>query len=61
MAAVWLCLRAELRSRWRAWLTLAVLAGLGGGIVTATVAGAKRTDSAVHATEPPAMSSTYRS
>ena len=39
-------LRAELRSRWRAWLTLAVLAGLGAGVVSATVAGAKRTDSA---------------
>jgi ABC-type lipoprotein release transport system permease subunit len=38
--------RSELRSRWRAWLTLAVLAGLGAGAVSATVAGAKRTDTA---------------
>ena len=38
---------AELRSRWRAWLTLAVLAGLGAGLVIATAAGARRTDDAV--------------
>ena len=30
MAAVWFRLRAELRSRWRAWLALAVLAGVAG-------------------------------
>ena len=47
MAAVWIRLRAELRSRWRAWLALAVLAGLAGGLVTAVAAGARRTDSAV--------------
>jgi hypothetical protein len=46
VTAVWIRLRAELCSRWRSWLTLAVLAGLGAGIVSATVAGAKRTDSA---------------
>lgn len=47
MAAVWIRLRAELRSRWRAWLALAVLAGVAGGLVLATAAGARRTDSAV--------------
>ena len=47
MAAVWIRLRAELRLRWRAWLALAVLAGLAGGLVTAVAAGARRTDSAV--------------
>ena len=47
MAAVWIRLRAELRSRWRAWLALAVLAGLAGGLVIAIAAGARRTDSAV--------------
>ena len=47
MAAVWIRLRAELRLRWRAWLALAVLAGLAGGLVTAVAAGARRTDSTV--------------
>jgi ABC-type lipoprotein release transport system permease subunit len=45
--AVRMRLRAELRSRWRAWLALAVLAGLGAGLVIATAAGARRTDDAV--------------
>jgi ABC-type lipoprotein release transport system permease subunit len=45
--AVRMRLRAELRSRWRAWLTLAVLAGLGAGLVIATAAAARRTDDAV--------------
>ena len=47
MPAVRMRLRAELRARWRAWLTLAVLAGLGAGLVIATAAGARRTDDAV--------------
>ena len=47
MAAVWIRLRAELRFGWRAWLALAVLAGLAGGLVTAVAAGARRTDSTV--------------
>ena len=38
---------AELRSRWRTWLTLAVLAGVAGGLVVAAAAGARRTDSAL--------------
>jgi ABC-type lipoprotein release transport system permease subunit len=47
MAAVWFRLRAELRSRWRAWLALAAVAGVAGGLVTAIAAGARRTDSTV--------------
>ncbi len=46
MAAVWLRFRAELRTRWRAWLALALVVGLVGGVVLALVAGARRTDSA---------------
>jgi putative ABC transport system permease protein len=38
--------RADLRSRWRAWVGLAVLVGLFAGAITAVVAGARRTDSA---------------
>ncbi len=47
MAAVWIRLRAELRSRRRAWLGLALMAGLLAGPVIATVAAARRTDSAI--------------
>ncbi len=47
MAAVWFCLRAEMRSRWRTWLALAVLAGSAGGLVLAVAAAARRTDSAI--------------
>lgn len=46
MSAVWMRLRAELRGRWRAWLGLATLIGLSGGLVLACAAGARRTDSA---------------
>ena len=46
MGAVWLCLRAELRQQWRAWLALAVLLGLIGGIALTAAAGARRTDTA---------------
>ena len=46
MAAVWFRFRAELRTRWRGALALALLVGLAGGIVLTTVAGARRTDSA---------------
>src|SRR5438445_10828363 len=38
--------RAELRSGWRTCLTLALLAGIAGGLVIAGIAGARRTDSA---------------
>src|SRR5215471_6459468 len=36
----------ELRSHWRGWLAVALLAGLAGGILVAVAAGARRTDSA---------------
>jgi FtsX-like permease family/MacB-like periplasmic core domain len=44
--AVWFRFRAELRTRWRAWLGLGLLVGVAGGVVIALVAGARRTDSA---------------
>lgn len=39
-------LRAELRHRWRGWLGLALMIGVFAGATIATVAGARRTDSA---------------
>ena len=45
MGAVRMWFRAELRSRWRAWLGLALLIGLGAGVVIAAAAWARRTDS----------------
>ena len=42
----WVFLRAELRRRWRAWLSVALLAAAFAGAVTAAAAGARRTDSA---------------
>ena len=47
MAAVWMRFRSELRSRWRGWLVVAVLAGVAGGFVLTAAAGARRTDSAL--------------
>lgn len=46
MAAAWLRLRAGARTRWRAWAALAVLVGMAGGVVIASLAGAARTESA---------------
>jgi ABC-type lipoprotein release transport system permease subunit len=46
VTAVWYRLRAELRSRWRAWLGLGLLVGLASGAVMALAAGARRTDTA---------------
>jgi FtsX-like permease family len=46
MSPVWLVVRAALRQRWRAWLVVAVVAGLLGGLVMAVAAGARRTDAA---------------
>ena len=46
MGAVSLRLRAELRQQWRAWLALAVLLGVIGGIALTAAAGARRTDTA---------------
>jgi FtsX-like permease family len=47
MAAVRLRFRAELRGHWRAWLAIAALAGVAGGLVVALTAGARRTASAL--------------
>ena len=47
MRAIGFQLRAELRVRWRSWLVLALLAGLLGGVLAATLACARRTDSVV--------------
>jgi predicted lysophospholipase L1 biosynthesis ABC-type transport system permease subunit len=44
--AVWWRVRAELRTRWRAALSLALLLGLTGGVVMAAAAGARRTHTA---------------
>jgi hypothetical protein len=44
--AVWFRFRAELRTRWRAWLGLGLLVGVAGGVVIALSAGARRTESA---------------
>jgi len=46
MATVWLELGADLRQRWRALLSLALLLGLIGGVVLTAAAGARRTDTA---------------
>ncbi len=46
MTAVLLEARAELRSRLRPWLVLALLIGLGSGAVMAAASGGRRTDSA---------------
>ena len=44
MKAVWLRARNELRRRWRALVSLALIAGIGSGVAIAAVAGARRTD-----------------
>jgi len=46
MNGVWLRFRAELRTRWRAWLGFALLVGFAAGAVLALIAGGRRTDSA---------------
>jgi hypothetical protein len=46
VGAVWMRLRSELRTRWRSWLGLALLIGLGGGAAVAAAAGARRTETA---------------
>ena len=47
MGFIWLRARAELRTRWRAFVVLAVVVGLGGGVSLAAFAGARRTDAAM--------------
>jgi hypothetical protein len=44
MATVWLALRADVRRRWRALLSLALILGVAGGVVLTAAAGARRTD-----------------
>src|SRR5918996_3181198 len=46
MNALVMRLRSELRAKWRGWLGLALMIGVFGGATLATVAGARRTDSA---------------
>ena len=46
MGTLWLALQAELRNRWQTMAGLAIILALGAGVVMATVAGARRTDSA---------------
>ena len=46
MVAVWLRLRADGRSRRRAWVALVLLLGSAGGVVLASLAGAQRTETA---------------
>jgi len=45
MNAVWMRARNELRTRWRALVSLALIAGIGGGAAIAAGAGARRADS----------------
>ena len=52
MAAVLARLRAELRRRWVSWLGIALVAGLGGGVVLGLLAGAARTDPRVPGIRP---------
>jgi hypothetical protein len=47
VGAVWYRARAELRRRWPSTLVLALVAGIAGGIVLASVAGARRTSTAM--------------
>jgi ABC-type lipoprotein release transport system permease subunit len=46
MTPVLMRARAELKARWRAWVSLTLMLGLFGGAVIAIAAGARRTDSA---------------
>ena len=61
MPAVWARAGSELRGRLWAWVGIAVLVGLTGGVVIAAAAGARRTDSAYRGssprTPPPTLSS----
>ncbi|TML92918.1 MAG: ABC transporter permease [Actinobacteria bacterium] len=46
LSPVWIRARHELRARWRSWLGLALVVGIGGGVVLAALAGARRTEDA---------------
>ena len=46
MTTVWLALRADVRRKWPALLSLALLLGLIGGVVLTAASGARRTDTA---------------
>jgi putative ABC transport system permease protein len=46
MRAVWMCARAEVRTRWRSLVALSLILGIAGGVVLFSAAGARRTDSA---------------
>src|SRR5436190_8745390 len=46
VSAVWMRLRSELRTRWRAWLGLALLIGLTAAAAVTAAAGARRTETA---------------
>lgn len=46
IGTAWYWARAELRRRWRAWLSIAVLVGVGGGLAMGSLAAARRTDTA---------------
>ena len=46
MTAAWFRLSGDARRRWRSWLVLALLAGFAAGVVMASLAAARRADSA---------------
>ncbi len=46
VTAVWMVVRAELRTRWRSWLALVLLVAVVGGIVLGGIAAGRRTASA---------------
>lgn len=46
MGAVRLRIRSQLRARWRAWLVVVLLAGIGGGTVIGALDGARRSENA---------------
>src|SRR5689334_23069934 len=46
LKAVWMCAGRGVRHRWRALVSLTLIAGLGGGAAIAAAAGARRAESA---------------
>jgi len=47
MSAVWIRAMNELRARWRAWLAIALMVGIAGGVSMTGAEGARRSDTAV--------------